>query len=1355
MKNLPRPAIQRWQPLRSGMLNIYRYDDEEFHFERGRLLLRGNNGTGKSRVLALQLPFLLDGEVAPHRLEPDGDEARRADWNLLMGRHPDRLGYTWIEFGRLTDEGERYCTLGCGMHAVEGRSPLDRWFFITRQRVGESLVLQTPSRSPLTRERLVEAIGAEGQVFKTAREYRRAVDNTLFHLGEERYEALVDLLIQLRQPQLSRKLDEQKLTQALTRALPHLKESMLSDVAESFRSLESDRNALDGFRAAGVAVGDFLKEYRRYVQIATLRRTRAVRITHNAYENAQRILRETTEQRDRNADDLRLTDVQREELATRIASAQQVIDTLKDSPEMRSARALEDARRQADDLGSDARRARHERAAADDALAVAAEEHGQAADECTAAERQAAESRTDVERSADVLRLGADVPPLGELATGAIDALRQELDRRRAQVRHLSTRIGEAGAARDRHGVAHRIQVDLENQVADARTRQHEARQQLTTARDDLSDAVARWAGGLRELDLGDVSALRDALLDWADASASGPSPLAQVADAARAKAFQTVAMERSLVQRGVDDARTESVRLIAERDALAAGRPIPPTPPPTRSVTEREHRTGAPLYMLVDFVPELGADERAGLEAALESSGLLDAWVSPEGRLLPEGHLDSVLVPGRSPQPPHERSLARALVPVADAQVPVATVQAVLEHIGWGRSAGHVWMASDGAWQLGPLHGAWRKSEALHIGHATRERARRQRLEALALEIEAVEVTLQALGAQLRALDIREQTAGEEAGRRPDDTPVRDARAQVDTETRILRERVDRLTVAEQATEAARQALEQAVRRRDDDARDLRLVEWVEKMDELQAELSTCDRVLAVLRTTLTGYHGARKNEDRCHRRRDAAQAALAAAGDREQDLSQRAAEASARYETLKETVGAAIQELQNRLQAAERALFALQRDDRDAVKRRDTLMQAVGALDSRLEEAERTLHRNTETRLEAVDSFVRLVEAQVVGQAAPRVMLERPPWSVTRAVEAARQVEDQIGDVSSDDVAWDRSNKSIYARFESLKSGLSAYEYRPQGVPEAEVLVVTVPFQGRMLSVAELAEAIGGEVEQRQSLLSAREREVIENHLIGDVSGSLHQMLHKAEEWVRDMNRELEQRPTSTGMKLRFKWEPREDGPPDLDPVRKRLMRLRETWSLEDRQMVGAFLQRRIEEARSAQDGPWITHLTVALDYRLWHQFTIERFQDGQWKRLTRRTHGTGSGGEKVIALTIPQFAAAAAYYRTADPAAPRLILLDEAFVGVDQDMRTKCMGLLESFDLDFMMTSEREWGCYESLKGLAIYHLSTRPGIDAIGITRWVWNGHERVRVHERAAQAEEPKVLVEQLDFGGVV
>lgn len=87
---LPRPSNQRWQPLRLGLVDLFYYDDEQFWFHDGRLLLRGNNGTGKSKVLALTLPFLLDGSIAPRRVEPDADPKKRMEWNLLLGGAPTR-----------------------------------------------------------------------------------------------------------------------------------------------------------------------------------------------------------------------------------------------------------------------------------------------------------------------------------------------------------------------------------------------------------------------------------------------------------------------------------------------------------------------------------------------------------------------------------------------------------------------------------------------------------------------------------------------------------------------------------------------------------------------------------------------------------------------------------------------------------------------------------------------------------------------------------------------------------------------------------------------------------------------------------------------------------------------------------------------------------------------------------------------------------------------------------------------------------------------------------------------------------------------------------------------------------------
>ena len=75
--------------------------------------------------------------------------------------------------------------------------------------------------------------------------------------------------------------------------------------------------------------------------------------------------------------------------------------------------------------------------------------------------------------------------------------------------------------------------------------------------------------------------------------------------------------------------------------------------------------------------------------------------------------------------------------------------------------------------------------------------------------------------------------------------------------------------------------------------------------------------------------------------------------------------------------------------------------------------------------------------------------------------------------------------------------------------------------------------------------------------------------------------------------------------------------------------------------------------------------------------------------------------------------------------------MVLLDEAFAGIDDAARAHCMGLIREFDLDFVITSEREWACYAELPGVSICQLQRREGVDAVHVSRWTWDGRARRR------------------------
>ena len=62
----------RWQANKIGLINFWYYDEQEFPFVKGRILLRGSNGSGKSVTMQSVVPLLLDGNMSPERLDPFG-----------------------------------------------------------------------------------------------------------------------------------------------------------------------------------------------------------------------------------------------------------------------------------------------------------------------------------------------------------------------------------------------------------------------------------------------------------------------------------------------------------------------------------------------------------------------------------------------------------------------------------------------------------------------------------------------------------------------------------------------------------------------------------------------------------------------------------------------------------------------------------------------------------------------------------------------------------------------------------------------------------------------------------------------------------------------------------------------------------------------------------------------------------------------------------------------------------------------------------------------------------------------------------------------------------------------------------
>ena len=230
----------RFRLHRAGIRNVWQYDEQEFAFGDGRLLLRGKNGAGKSKALEMLLPYLLDGDS--RALDATGTGRTTLVWLMLDGfEQTNRLGYLWVEFRRSMYTGDHeYLTLGAAVRASKSTKKAVPVFFVTPLRVGEDLPLVEAGR-PLPVDRLKEIVGADN-VTDRAVQHRSRVARELFGITDPtRYRNLTQLLHRLRRPTVGDRIESGGVTSLLSETLPGLDDDMVEKVARNLHDLDAVR----------------------------------------------------------------------------------------------------------------------------------------------------------------------------------------------------------------------------------------------------------------------------------------------------------------------------------------------------------------------------------------------------------------------------------------------------------------------------------------------------------------------------------------------------------------------------------------------------------------------------------------------------------------------------------------------------------------------------------------------------------------------------------------------------------------------------------------------------------------------------------------------------------------------------------------------------------------------------------------------------------------------------------------------------------------------------------------------------------------------------------------------------------
>jgi uncharacterized protein (TIGR02680 family) len=1360
----------RWQMNRAGILNFWFYEDEEFNLEDGRLVLRGTNGAGKSVTMQSFVPLVLDGDKRPHRLDPFGSKDRRIEYYLLgeKDEHSDRTGYLWLEFKHTTKN--IYKTIGIGLRARRGRPQVDFWGFALEdgRRINRDiwlydrvLELEGQGKFPLDRKALEERIGAGGQVVQEQRAYREMVNRVLFGFyDKDAYTDLLQLLVQLRSPKLSKDVKPTAIYDILVQSLPPLHEEELRPLSEVMEDMDQLADRLDELKLHQSELEKLNKSYEQYNRYLLYQNGQQLLDVNQTYVESQRQMSSLSKQLQGAVAEESEVEAKQETNREQLMAVETELELLGRSEAMEKRQELEAAelaQKETEQFVDQAQKRLTSALRSQEAAELAGENAEKLKEELLEQQQAGLDELESIagdmefEHHGIYARNWAVAPPEDTIFFGS---WRKDLEEHRSS-------IAETIKLAEQEREAELLVGEYDKQLGAMRSERDQAERMMRTSEGKAEEAlhqwkerVLEWKMNLRELQLS-AQAVQQMF------AASGELSYEQQSLEA---VLRPISIEVELQKQEIIVAKLEQEQevklnkarleeLEAEKSAWQHSREPEPVRSTERTLTRSSYGTGqgAPLFEVCEFHSRTSPQEQASIEQALLKSGLLDAWIRPDGKIGKiNDHDEDVWIVVQPLEWGYTLADVLKPAPSVESGLTEQMVESALRSFAWGEafdsfSAGEgnqgVVIGSD-YFQYGSIVGKVDAAnyKAQYVGKEARKQYKLSEIERLKREIAINEERFEELTADIGRMEASITSLMEEVA----SFPINDewhgslrtawnTQYESTTRFRLLMEQegkmANTLRVKQKHWAELKQALLAATANwtRLKSLRDLQealegVASYLNEMSQLQSDWREYRRALA---------------ESERFRTEAVLQGELAETEEEQRDqLLDKQYTLRIKAEQLRKLMAElGISDLYARIRSLKVMRADIAREQKQLAEQSKKLAADAAVWKERqsvLAEQERELadrlgNRKRTFRDELALQLIPEIGAGGIQGVSEAIELDRDLMQVCKHL------------VSLLETSMQRANKErlsgvLQDQFNASKHLLGEYVLEAEISEQGRISILSLRDRTRPQRPSVLLSEMVEIITEQENLLSEKDRELFEEIILRSVGKSIRQRIQRAELWLKTMNRLMAERDTSSGLKLQLQWVPKAaQSEQELNSDELVSLLRRDAHLLHDEEverLVGHF-RSRIQWAKqgAAEERETLRkHIYDMLDYRSWFQFSLryKKGEEAQYRELTDSRFNVLSGGEKAMSMYIPLFAATYSRYADASPDAPKIISLDEAFAGVDDENIRDLFGLLSEMDFDYMMTSQVLWGCYDTVPKLGICEIYRPKDADYVTLFRYRWNG-----------------------------
>lgn len=1348
----------RWEIKKIGLLNYWWYDEEEFEFSDGRLILRGTNGSGKSVTMQSFIPLLLDGNKSPERLDPFNTRARKIE-DYILGYGEDikeeNTSYLYMEFCK--KQSKNYLSIGMGLKAKRNQG-VTFWGFIINdgRRIGKDFYLYKDlgNKIPLTKAELKNRIGEGGRVVDTTAEYASLVNDNIFGFDTlSEYQEFIKLLIEIRTPKLSKDgFKPSIITEIMSNSLRGLSDEDLKAVSESIENMNKTKEQLESLEISEKALKQIIAPYDNYNKCILYNKAKKYNEKQKRYIKLQKEELEINEKINLNKNTFDGLEKRKIEIENEYEIYKYKEKELRANEMWKQKEEKVEMEKQIKELEEELKT--KEGLEETKKVAIIKKE-----DEEKKTEEKLENEKTNFETVNNEMEKIARKVDYDEYFF-KIDEIKlnekYEYKYFKEDIKKYITKIEEGKKALELEKlVSNEYEMALENldKEKTEKLKQDEitnkARFELQETKENLIEQMYKWEkeNNLLKLEQEELIGISKEIQNYGEKSEYGDIILKlnepynnKTQEMLKEKASKVV--QRDNISKKIEETENQIQEWKNRKE------PEPEITERVRQNRENLKQKDIPyieLYNAVDFKQNLDEETKNKIEIALFDMGILNALIIPREYRDKINEVDINFVDKYLYESPvefkHDLSHLLEVKLPEDSKISEETVYNVLKSIMIEDKNAHTYLNEKGEYKIGILHGNVDKEEkAKFIGIKARKEFKEKQIQKLEEEKLKLQIEKENIEKQLEEVEKNLKEIETEYNKFP-------KKDEIEKAYNNLRTNINKLSAIVENVEKLEDVLAQKI----------------EKLKESKEQVKIKTAKLRI-NLTLDAYSESLENANEFK--------------DLIFDMEKSHNNYIKEYEKIlliQETLEDLKYDLDDVLYQKGKLTIKIQnlKGKVEAINQ----MEEISDINKQMDECLEKIEKLPKEEKEIIGKMAK-IQAEIDKLQENAITINSSLNSLQKQTDLAREILKQeldlkyivteydeinkvIKQILEEYEYFDKENKNEQSYFETLiekyKSNVeNLIDYNLEIgnifikdiVTEDEELKeiektrtrsdITCFVNGKKINLKDLKIYIEESIEETKNLVDDEDRHLFEEILIGAVGRKIRERIYSAKAWIESMNKLMKSLNTSSGLSFSLNWKPKMaideneiDTKEIVDILNSEVGLLKQS----DIKKVATHFRSKFAKAEKefTEKGaivPFYSIIKETLDYRKWFEFQFMYKKTGeQSKELTNNAFFRLSGGEKAMAMYIPLFASVCARYQSAKKDCLRIISLDEAFAGVDDNNIRDMFRILTELKLEYVINSQVLWGEYDTVPSLSICELISDVNKKIVSVMRYHWNGKKR--------------------------